>query len=52
MDPRNNDDIADLLADDMNENYDTSPCPSSPGLDICEGNIGASEDDFDLMADE
>ena len=32
MDPRNNDDIADLLADDMNENYDTSPCPSSPGL--------------------
>jgi hypothetical protein len=52
MDPRNNDDINDLLAEDIYENYETSPIPPSPGSGFLEGNIGDSDDDFDLMADE
>jgi len=31
MDPRNNDDFTDLLAEDLDENYETSPVPASPG---------------------
>jgi hypothetical protein len=31
MEPENNDDFTDLLAEEPDENYETSPCPPSPG---------------------
>ena len=45
-------DFTDLLAEDINEHYDTSPIPPSPGSGYSEGNIAADEDDADLIADE
>ena len=55
MDPRNNDDFTDLLAEDELENYETSPVPPSPyspGSGYWEGDHGISDEDADLMADE
>ena len=55
MDPRNNDDYTDLLAEDELENYETSPVPPSPyspGSGYWEGDHGVSDEDADLMADE
>lgn len=52
MDLRNNDDFTDLLAEDMNENYETSPLHQSQASDYWDGNLDANNDELDLVADE